>query len=728
MEEELKFSIDSLNEQQKQAVLYTEGPLRLIAGAGSGKTRVLTHKLAYLINEKKITPAKVLAVTFTNKAAAEMSDRALRKLDPSSPTPLITTFHSLCARILRREIHHLGFRRDFIILDELDQKQALKAIYQKLDINSSEYSMSSILSFINDEKSHLRTPEETLKNNLNSDDKRPIIYSEYQAYLTKNQILDYTDLLVYVRKIFYDDKLENIRTKWENMYEYILVDEFQDTSHIQYDIVKVLAKHGNITIVGDPDQTIYSWRNADVDIIINFVNDFPNVKTIKLEQNYRSTKKIIESANRLISFNKMRVEKKLFTENEEGENVEFYCGHSDEAEARWIAKKISDLKRQRVQLRNIAILYRVNSYSRAIEEALLNENTNHEVFGSFRFYQREEIKDAIAYLRVIFDGADMPLQRIINKPSRRIGQETLLKLTKFAEERNMGLWDAMETHFKHLQSIEGINRPTLERIADLINGIRWARRKLQTTAISQVLNELIINKFKYFESLKLSEAEIETKYENFKALITAIENWEKKNKSSGLGDYLHDIALLTEQNHDSKVASYVSLMSVHTAKGLEFDYVFVAGLSENVFPHFKALTPPGEKPNFFAHNIDPSKQDPKLIEEERRIAYVAFTRAKKKLFLSFSAERQDKQSRFIQEAGIRGTGRIIGIANTFSIAESVEKDNFKINDKIVHAKFGEGVVQSIDDDVMTIKFLIDGSERTFSRTQSPIKLVQRDNE
>ncbi|MBU4691101.1 ATP-dependent helicase [Mycoplasma zalophi] len=728
-----EFSLDSLNDQQKQAVLHTKGPLRLIAGAGSGKTRVLTYKIAHLIKNMNISPSKILAVTFSNKAANEMRERALDMIDNTYEKPVISTFHALCSKILRREISNINYPNDFQILDELDQKQILRLIYGKLGIDSQEYSASSVLSYIDNAKNLLKTPaqaieeaeeEQKILNKKHSEkDLRPYIYEEYENHLKNTHSLDFTDLLVYTRQIFYDPQHKKIREKWENMFDYILVDEFQDTSQIQYDIVKVLAKNQNITIVGDPDQTIYTWRNADINIIVNFDKDFSNVETIKLEQNYRSSKKIIEAANKLISKNILRVEKRLFTENEEGENIEFYCGFSDEAEARWIAAKIGELKRKRVQLKNIAILYRTNSYSRAIEEALMFENTNHKVFGSIRFYQREEIKDALAYLRVIHDGSEISLLRIINKPSRKIGSETIQKLLTYASKYNEDLWTTLESRFVELQKITGINRSTLENIANLINAIRWSRRRIQTTGISKVLYELIYHKINYFGSLKLTEDELENKIENFKSLIAAIENWEHKNPNSGIDEYLQEITLITDRDPEDDVSSYVSLMTVHNAKGLEYDYVFIAGLAENIFPHYRSIAPQGEKPSMFSKpKANATLANPELLEEERRLAYVAITRAKKKLFVSFSTSKHNEESRFIQEAGVRGTGRLIGIANSFSIADDIN-ENIKIiaGDKIVHSKFGKGVVLSSMGDVIEVKFDIDGSQRMLSKSQAPIK-------
>lgn len=724
-----ELDLKSLNEQQKEAVLYNDGPLRIIAGAGSGKTRVLTHKIVYLIKELHIREDKILALTFSNKAANEMKQRALSLLNnlnyQSEYEPTISTFHSLCAKILRREIHNMNYPNDFQIIDELDQKEVLRVVYSELNILQSEFTYNSIISFIQNQKSKLKSPNDLLNDPTYKDDLRAKIYERYQIHLNKAHTLDFEDLLVFVYKLFYDEEFAGVASKWENKFTHILVDEFQDTNWIQYMIVKRLAsKTNNLTIVGDPDQTIYSWRNADINIIMNFDKDFPNCKTIKLEENYRSTRKILTVANNLISHNKNRLDKKLFTENPEGEEVEFFAGFSDEAEARWITSKINLLKKNRVQLKNIAILYRINSYSRAIEEALIQDNTIYKIFGSIKFYQREEIKDALAYLRVIHDGSEISLLRIINKPLRKIGDVTIDKLLKFAGENNLDLYKCLETKINEIHKKLSISTETLKNIIKLVNNIRWARRALQTNSIADTLKEFIINKIQYFEDIKKSEDEYEARMDNFQSLINAIASWEDKNKHGTIDEYLQEITLITDRDVEDDAASYVSLMTVHNAKGLEFDYVFVIGLSENIFPLRRAIvvSPNEDFTKIRNKNIELQKENMEALEEERRLAYVAMTRAKEKLFLSFSVGRNNnRRSRFIPEAGIRET-KTIKVASSFSNSINISKNISLIaGDKISHSTYGVGEVLEVENDLIKVKFPNEKKIKTLNMYHESVK-------
>ncbi|MBN0970479.1 ATP-dependent helicase [Mycoplasma phocoeninasale] len=731
-------NLDILNEQQKAAVMYNEGPLRIIAGAGSGKTKVLTHKIAYLIENERISPEKILALTFSNKAANEMKQRVfqlLANMDVEG-NPTISTFHAMCAKILRSEIHNFGYSNDFQILDELDQKEVLKIVYSELNISSTEYTYSSIISFIQNKKNEIENFEE--KNNKNieeTDDKvaktKEIIYQQYQIHLQRSRSLDFDDLLVFVYRLFYDPRFKKVADKWKKKYEYVLIDEFQDTSVLQYMIMKKIATTPYLTIVGDPDQTIYSWRNADINIIMNFDKDFSNALTIKLEENYRSTKSILKVANNLISHNKLRLDKKLFTKNEEGEDIEFYCGFSDEAEARWIANKISNLKRNRVQLKNIAILYRINSYSRAIEEALIRENSIYKIFGSIKFYQREEIKDALAYLRVIHDGSEISLLRIINKPSRKIGNITIDKLLAFARNKNMDLFSCLQSNFEEIQTKLRISVDTLKNIASLINEIRWAKRAIQQNSIHLTLKELIFNRLKYFEEIKKSEEEYEARVENFMSLIDAIENWEKKHPKGTIDEYLQEITLITDRDVEDDAVSFVSLMTVHNAKGLEFDYVFIAGLSENIFPLRRAILLSPQKDFIYLKKMD-NKQEENFegLEEERRLAYVAMTRAKKKLFLSFSVGKSgiNTKSRFLDEAGIH-ENKSIRIANNFSIAqENKNNDDLIIGDYITHKTYGKGLIINMVDEIIEVQFEIDKKIKKLAKHHPAIKKWEEDEQ
>ncbi|VEU55802.1 ATP-dependent helicase [Metamycoplasma orale] len=720
--------LELLNKEQKNAVLYNEGPLRIIAGAGSGKTKVLTNKITYIIENLNVEPNKILALTFSNKAANEMSQRVFAHLkEDLSSKPTICTFHALCAKILRSEIHVMDYPHDFQIIDELDQKEVLKVVYGELGVSQSQFTFGSILSFIQNQKNLLKTPSDLEKDPDFKDDIRVKIFNNYQNHLDKAHTLDFEDLLVFVYRLFYEEKYEAILKKWQHRFSYIFVDEFQDTSRLQYNILRKLAQTKNITIVGDPDQTIYSWRNADINLIMNFDKDYPECKTIKLEQNYRSTKRILAAANSLISHNKLRLDKRLFSENEEGENIELYAGFSDEAEARWIADKINELKKNRVQLKNIAILYRINSYSRAIEEALINANTIYKLFGSIKFYQREEIKDALAYLRVIHDGSEISLLRIINKPSRKIGTATIEKLLEFAKSKNLDLFKCLEIHFQDIYNNLKLPTDTLKNIASLINSIRWARRALLTNDIHSTLKELMINKIQYFEEIKKSKEEYENRMENFNSLVDAIQSWEERNETGTIDEYLQEITLITDRDVEDDATSYVSLMTVHNAKGLEFDYVFIIGLAEKIFPLQRAiLVSPKQdftvlenrKINLGAKPVE----NIEALEEERRLAYVAITRAKKKLFVSFSVGRSDnRKSRFLIEAKIKEQ-KIIKTASDFSASMDIN-DNTKliVGDKISHSRFGIGTIIDIQGDLITVKFNDTRSTKTLDKNHSAIR-------
>lgn len=737
--------LKDLNEQQKSAVIYNEGPLRIIAGAGSGKTRVLTYKIAYLIQKLGVLPNRILALTFSNKAANEMKQRVFNLLaedNPSNLSPYISTFHAMCAKILRKEIYNFGYENDFQILDELDQKEILKIVYSELDISPTEFTFSSIISFIQNKKNSIEYLNNSISDsnehfNEDSDTQetqdekikaiKEKIYERYQLHLERSHSLDFDDLLVFVYKLFYEPKFSFVTERWKKRFDYILIDEFQDTSILQYRIMQKLANE-HLTIVGDPDQTIYSWRNADINIIMNFDKDYPNSVTVKLEENYRSTKTILRAANNLISHNKLRLEKKLFTENEEGEDIEFYCGFNDEAEARWIATKISELKRNRVQLKNIAILYRTNSCSRAIEEALIKENTIYKLFGSIKFYQREEVKDALAYLRVIHDGSEISLLRIINKPSRKIGNVTIEKLLSASKKYNLGLFEYLETHFNQIQKELHISGDTLKNLANFINEIRWARRAIQTNAIHLTIKELIVNKIKYFDEIKNSEEEYENKIDNFNSLIEAIAEWEKKNPQGSIDEYLQEITLITDRDVEDDAASFVSLMTVHNSKGLEFDYVFVACLAENIFPLKRAISI-SPQDDFTFLNSKNFKENIEGLEEERRLAYVAMTRAKKRLMLSFSVGRNgiNRKSRFLSEAGINEI-RTIKIANNFSIAAEQETRNndLIVGDYIIHNTYGKGLIIDMVDNVIEVKFENDKKIRKLSKTHHSIKKYEDD--
>lgn len=719
--------LSELNQKQREALLYFDSPLRIIAGAGSGKTRVLTRKIAYLINEFGIAPSKILALTFTNKAANEMTQR-IKQYTPNGVEVHVSTFHSLCAKILRKEAIHLNLDSNFQIIDSLDQKTIVKRIFPEFEIDDEEetqLSTNEILKMISLAKNKNYTPDE-LVNALNFDSpndvdynkKIGLIFKRYNEYLKEQKSLDFDDLIIKVYELF--KNVPQIASLWSNMYSFIMVDEFQDTSRIQYEIVKQLVgKNTQISIVGDPDQTIYSWRGADVNLILDFDKDFPNTKTIILSENYRSTQKILDAANNLINYNKKRFHKDLITNNEIGEDIHYNHAFSNEAEARWVVQTINKLKKQKIQLKNIAIFYRSNYYSRPFEEELIKENINHKIFNGQKFYHRKEIKDVLSYLRLIYDGLDLPLLRVINTPARKIGKQTLANLQKFAESKQMTLWKTLRVHLQDLP----VAREVKKNIVDLINNVNYFRKALQNNKIYVVL-EKFLTKIGYYDYLANDVALKGTGKDNVNELIRSIKVWEENNKDKSVKDYLEFVSLASAGDEYDNSTNYVTLMTVHSAKGLEFENIFLVGMSEQIFPTFHAIN---------SNNIE-------QLEEERRLAYVGITRAKQRLFISDSrgsiigTNIDKKPSRFIKEIGID--------TNKYILQKEVISTNFddltdqkqikEINrnmiagDIISHTHFGEGLVLEVRGDTIVVRFAGSQSEKTLSKNHPSIRLLKTD--
>ena len=682
-----RFLVD-LNKQQEMAVIHDNGPLAIIASAGSGKTRVITHKIAYLIEEKQYKPYRILAVTFTNKAAKEMKERIAKMIGEEGEDVKIQTYHSLCVRILREEISYFeGYQSRFNILDPADQRQILSGIYKKLGITSKTHTYNSSIDFISNAKSDMLEPDALIEDAKTDTDRLMAnIYKEYLFETARVKSLDFDDLLLFVHKLF--KERPDIAKKWAQKFDYVLVDEFQDTSYVQYEIMKSLVHNNNLTIVGDPDQTIYTWRRADVSLINNFQNHFENATIIKLELNYRSTKTILDKANALIKHNTRRIDKNLQATKPEGDIVEFYHGFSDDSEARWIAQKIQELKRNKVQLKNIAILYRANYLSATIEKALIQENINYSVWGGVRFYQREEIKDAISFLKIINNGDEVSLRRMINVPSRKIGTIAQDALFSFQEEKQLPLWELITKHINQLP-LSATQKSSLAVFINLVNKYRFA---LKTNDISTILDKFLIE-VGYMGAM--SPVEDLQRIENLKELVKILKDWSKENKDKSLDDYLEEVSLYLDVEQTSS-PDYVTLMTVHTSKGLEFDNVFIAGFSDSVFPSARAL----------------EEDEDGGIEEERRLAYVAITRAKDRLYItdskgySIDFKFQKKPSRFLKEMGINIREFTSEFIAPKSIDENyVEKErNFIPGDEINHEVFGNGVIVSATGDLISIAF------------------------
>ncbi|MBU4691370.1 UvrD-helicase domain-containing protein [Mycoplasma sp. ES3225-GEN-MYC] len=719
--------LEGLNKEQKEALLYFDGPLRIIAGAGSGKTRVLTRKIAYLINELGIAPAEILALTFTNKAANEMSQR-IRQYTTVEPSKIqVSTFHSLCSRILRKEAFHLNLDNDFQIIDAVDQKTIMKRIFSELQLGEIDgaFNSSEILKMISLAKNKNYTADE-LVHELNEDSPEDQtineaigkIFTRYNEYLQNQKSLDFDDLIIKVHNLFVNKP--DIAKIWANNYSYIMVDEFQDTSRMQYEIVKRLTSPDTqLTIVGDPDQTIYTWRGADVNLILNFDKDFSNTKTIILNENYRSTQTILDAANSLIKYNKNRFSKDLITNNEKGEPIEYMHAFSNEAEARWVVQTINRLKKQKIQLKNIAIFYRSNYYSRPFEEELIKENINHKIFNGQKFFQRKEIKDALAYLRLIYDGLDLSLLRIINTPARKIGKQTLSNLQKFAESKSLSLYESLNTYVKELPATNEVKM----NVARLMSTVNKYRMALKTNAIHLVL-EKFLTTIGYFDYLATDVTLKGTGKDNVNELIRSIKNWENNNKGKNIKDYLEFVSLLSAGDDYDNSTNYVTLMTVHSAKGLEFDNIFMVGMSEQIFPHHHAL----------------NSSNREHLEEERRLAYVGITRAKQRLFISDSrgyligTNTEKEPSRFIAETGLDINKFILqrNIIDTDFNELTDEKSIKDINrsmvvgDIIAHTHFGEGTVLEVRGDTIVVRFVSSNSEKTLSKNHPSIRLLRQE--
>lgn len=698
--------LEGLNKNQLKAAEIIEGPLAIIAGAGSGKTNTITHKIAYLIDTKKFKPSKILAVTFTNKAAKEMKERITEMVGTKANSMIISTYHSLGAKILRTEIEILGYPKNFNILDNVDQKLILSPLYKKHHISPKIHSYSSTISYISRCKILGNTPELELANAKKDTEKvLAEIYKGYVEELKKIKSVDFDDLLILVHKIF--TKKPAIAKKWSNKFDYVLIDEFQDTSWVQYEIIQMLAQHNNITIVGDPDQTIYTWRQADVNLINNFKKYFKKAKIIKLEQNYRSTKTILDRANSLISKNTHRIDKKLISIKDSGDEVEFHHAFSDDAEARWVVQKINLLRKERTQLKDIAVLFRANYLSGPIEKALINEGINYVIFGGVKFFQRQEIKDVLAFLKIIHSGEEVSMRRMINVPSRKIGKVALSKLTNLSNEKGLSLHDTIIKYFGGLPVADAI-KGELARFMKLVHKYKAA---LKSNPISLVLSKFLIE-VGYYEIWNSTTES--GRIENVKEFLNTITSWEKENPNKGLDKYIEEISLYTDKSAHSFASDYISLMTVHSAKGLEFENVFVIGFSDGVFPSKRAMDEGGES----------------ALEEERRLAYVAITRAKERLFItdargySIDHRFQKKPSRFLQDMGVdvrSFTGEFIAPNKTEE--NYIKNRNLLEGDNVSHVKFGDGVIVNVQGDVIEIAFKAPHGTKTLMKNHKSLERI-----
>ena len=627
--------LKGLNDKQYEAVVNTEGPCLVIAGAGSGKTKVLTHKIAYLIGEKGAHPWDILAITFTNKAANEMKERIAGLVGDIAKDIWMGTFHSICVRILRRFIDRIGFDSSFIIFDTSDQRTLVKGCLKDLAIDDKMFTDRAVLSEISNAKNEMLEPDQ-YQARANGDfrkEKIASVYNLYQKRLRENNAIDFDDIINYTIKILMENP--DILEYYSNKFKYVLVDEYQDTNKAQFTLVTLLAsKNGNITVVGDNDQGIYSFRGADISNILNFERDFPGTKIIKLEQNYRCTGNILKAANSVIKNNEVKYKKELWTQNEEGNLPRVYQAQNEYDEGSYIVEQIEHLRREEYyKYSDFAILYRMNTQSRAIEDILRRENIPYKIIGGLKFYERKEIKDIIAYLRLIQNGNDnLSLKRIINEPKRGIGKTSLDKIEQIASSSETSMYEVIKNAEQY-----GLNRVYLNS-REFVNVMEELKAKKDELTISELI-KLTLKKSGYTKALEDENTiEAENRIENLDEFLTVAIEFEEQEAENGLSQFLEGITLSSDIDDLEDDEEYVTLMTLHSAKGLEFPAVFLVGMEEGIFPGYKSIS------------------EEKELEEERRLCYVGITRAKENLFLTCSKQRTifgstsyNPTSRFLNE-------------------------------------------------------------------------------
>ena len=706
--------VQNMNENQLKAILKTQGAVMVIAGAGSGKTRVLTNRIAYLIAEKNVLESNILAITFTNKAAKEMKERIYSLVGETSKYIWINTFHSMCVRILRQHIDLLGYNKNFTILDTSEQKIIIKNIVKELNLSEDSYQPNNILKIISNSKNSMISVNK-MKAQARFGFMKNVaeIYEYYQKYLKKNSVLDFDDLMLKTIVLF--EKHPEVLAIYQNKFEYIHVDEYQDTNVIQYKLIKMLSEvHKNICVVGDDDQSIYSWRGACSDNIINFEKDYEDVEVIFLDQNYRSNSTILDAANAVIKNNTDRKDKALWSENKGGDKITVYAATNDKDETDDIAKKILDLKAQDIDYKDIAILYRANYLSRSMENSCMAFGIPYKLIGSLKFLQRQEIRDLLAYMNVIVNRNDeFSLRRIINVPKRGIGASSMAKIDNYAEQYGLSLFEAL----KNIDMI-GVSKKIITNIHLLTQLIE---KYSQTEQYS--IEDLIVGIYKdsgYESMLKESaDAYAESRIENISELVSSAKQFSSMNDN--LIDFISEMSLTSDADDENEDDSVV-LSTVHAAKGLEYRVVFIMGLEENLFPSIR--------------DAESSEDERNKMEEERRLAYVAITRAKEKLFMSYANRRMqfgsiknNKRSRFLDEvpnklmhfeSGFGATANDSGESQLESVTKFISRlspkikiadkpktdvrTNYVVGDIVVHKKFGEGKVLSIEKDSVKVDF------------------------
>ncbi|PCF83562.1 DNA helicase PcrA [Staphylococcus delphini] len=696
--------VANMNKEQSEAVRTTEGPLLIMAGAGSGKTRVLTHRIAYLLDEKDVSPYNILAITFTNKAAKEMKERVQALVGEEAEVIWMSTFHSMCVRILRRDADRIGIERNFTIIDPTDQKSVIKDVLKRENIDPKKYEPKIFIGEISKLKNDLLTPA---KAEAEADDfySRMVatVYKGYQQQLVRNQALDFDDLIMTTIRLF--ERVPDVLDFYQNKFQYIHVDEYQDTNTAQYTLVNMLAqKFKNLCVVGDSDQSIYGWRGANIHNILSFEKDYPNARTIFLEQNYRSTKTILQAANEVIRHNTERKPKGLWTANQQGEKIHYYEAMSERDETEYVVREIFKQQKKGKRYKDMAVLYRTNAQSRVLEETFLKSTIPYVMVGGQKFYDRKEIKDLLSYLRLIANSADdISLQRIINVPKRGIGPSSVEKIATYAADHELTMFDALaEVDFI------GLSKKVTQAAAEFYQLMSNLMQEQEFLEVSEIVDE-VLEKSGYREMLKREQSiEARSRLENIDEFMSVPVDYEKNTplEEQSLINFLTDLSLVADVD-EANLEDGVTLMTMHSAKGLEFPVVFIIGMEESIFPHIRAIQ---------------SENDHEM-EEERRISYVAITRAEEELYLSHATSRtlfgrpqSNARSRFLNEIPEElldlperqhvttiGSKKRQPAKRGFSqrtvknAASSSTASNWKVGDKVMHKSWGEGMVSNVND-------------------------------
>lgn len=728
--------LEVLNEPQKNAVMHTDGPLLVVAGAGSGKTRVLTYRIAYLLESGKALPSQILAVTFTNKAANEVKERLRDIVGPFADSLWVGTFHATCVQILRRHADRLGYKRHFVIFDTADQMAALKEALKELNVDQKSFEPRAVLSSISSAKNEL-VDWRTYRDRASDFWERQVarFYEAYQKKLIQNNAMDFDDLLVYTVRLF--EEHADVLKEYQERFRYVLIDEYQDTNRAQYILVKLLcATHRNLCVVGDADQSIYRFRGADIRNILDFEHDYPDARVITLEQNYRSTGNILDAANAVIENNPDRPKKTLFTENPKGELIQFFRADDERAEAAFVAEEIERLRREeKLAYQDVTILYRTHAQSRTFEEEFIRRGTPYRIVSGLRFYERKEIKDLLAYLRVIANTDDeLNLRRIVNVPKRGIGATTLGRVEQLAAAEGIELFEAM----RRAREAENVSAAYAKRIEGFVELIDNFRVFAETSSLTALVDRVLHDSGYIAELQNERTVEAEARIENLKELLSVTKEFETEVESS-LEAFLDHVALIADVDAYEDDVDMVTMMSLHAAKGLEFPVVFLVGMEDGVFPHSRAIWEPGE------------------LEEERRLCYVGMTRAMERLYLTcarfrtlYGQSNYNEVSRFVDEIpaemirdlqeeramarlgiqrnraaqrqagswdapGSRGADYAAAGGRGSGGADASPAHTFGSGDRVRHAKFGVGTVVAVQpsgsDTMLTVAFPGEGVKK-----------------